>query len=205
MWHKITVEQYQQIYQVHQEEIEDIDKMIRIIGILYDMSESQVNDLPVPQFHKLTAEITQTFKEPLGEGVASKRIKAVGRTYQICYKPGKLRYGQWVELMHFMKGGIIPNLHLLAASVANPVRFGIVRPNKSETHGKRAEDFLQANFLETYNSVVFFYQCLIGLKKNTGGFWARVMRTEKILREMSQKRTLTPSTSGTAGSIPQPS
>lgn len=184
MWHKITVEQYQQIYQVYKEPIEEIDKIIHIISILYNKSEHEVNNLPVTTFHKLTAEINQTFSPELKTTIAYKYIKANGHRYKLSYEVGNLRFGQWAELQHFLKGNLIENLHKLAASIAAPMRFGIIAgKNDSEQHEKVANDFLQANFLKTYSSVVFFCHKWTGSKIDTKDYLEKKM--EKTWEEMT--------------------
>lgn len=165
MWHKITVEQYQQVYELSKAGLDDVDKLLQVIGILYNLTEAQVNDLPVKVYHRLIEDIQQTFTSFPGSGPHKAKIKAGGKTYQLSYQVEKMRYGQWVEVQHFLEQGIIEHLHLIAASIASPVRFGCIKgKNDSKTHDKRADDFLQANFKDLYNSVVFFCSASKGLR-----------------------------------------
>jgi hypothetical protein len=165
MWNKITVEQYQAIHAINNEDGDDIDKLLRIVSILYNKTEKEVNDLPVTTFHKITAEIAALFSAGLPERKTRKRLRIGGRRYMMQYNVGKISYGQWCEIQHFLKGDLIENLHLLAASIAAPMKWGLLTgKNDSRNHEKVSTDFLQANFLDTYSSVVFFCASLTGLK-----------------------------------------
>jgi hypothetical protein len=199
MWHKITVEQYQQIARVQAEPLEDMDKLIAVIGIIYDKTESQVNDLPVPLFHRLTAEVNELFSKGLQTNIPGKYIKANGHKYRMIYKAAKITYGQWTEIMHFLNGDLIQNLHLLAASIAGPVKYGITHKNNSDQHEAVATDFLQANFAQTYNAVVFFCLTLTNLEKAMPDFLESPSQMIQDLRKQLNPENQTDSQKDTDG------
>jgi hypothetical protein len=173
-WRDITVEQYQLINGINNEKIRrdqskednDLEKMIRIIALLFNKTETEVNNLPVDHFHRLTAHITNLFTYDF-KGKERHTIIANGKRYAFDYEIGQMRHAQYVEAMSFLKDGkIIENLHLIAASITCPMTWYFKRGvNDSSTHAERANDFLQANFQDTYNSVVFF--CALLNKLNT--------------------------------------
>lgn len=160
-WKNITVEQYQLIHSVIKQNINEIDKTIRIIGIIYNLTEDQIYKLPYDTFLKYTDEVTHLFTIPKGEERAKRSVVAGGKRYAFDYNIGKHRFAQYIEAQHFLQGGIVENLHLIAASITRPVYCRVIRgKNDSAKHEERANDFLKANFLEVYYSVVFFCSVL---------------------------------------------
>lgn len=159
MWQSITVEQYQQIHAVQKEKGDDGEKLLQIICILNNLTDEEAQDLPIKTYHNLTATALQLF-ERKPEEKYHKRIRIGRKVYKMAASPNKLRYGQYIEVQHFLKGGIIENLHFLAASIASPVRFGFAFKNDSSRHEIVANEFLQANFLKTYESILFFCAAL---------------------------------------------
>lgn len=206
MWHRITVEQYQQIALIQANRMEEVDKLVQIVCILYNMTESQVNDLPLTRYQELVRKAGETFSN-VPEVKAARTIKTGKRRYFMQYDCQKLRYGQWVELQHFLKGDFIQNLHLIAASIAQPVRFGVRGKNKSEQHEQRANDFLQANYRDLYASMVFFWNVLT-VSEDSIEIYSNSTKTRKILtvpRISRKEERAQDLMSVSGGSIPQPS
>lgn len=156
MWDKIIVEQYQQITAINKQEMAEDEKIVQVIQILFNLTEAQVNDLPLSTFQQYATQAGIAF-QTLRPGQWKKTIKANGKRYRLQYDPATLRFGQYIELQHFLKGGLVENLHLLAASIARPVQFRFfTMPNRSEQHAQVADDFLTANFLDLFSCLVFF-------------------------------------------------
>jgi hypothetical protein len=201
MWDQITVEQYQQVQRLNKEPLEDLDKMVRIIQILFGLSENQVNDLPVPRFNEMVAKVTETFSSGLKAGIPPKSIRVGRRRYRMLYAAKKLTYGQWTDLQHFLNGDTIENLHYVAAVIATRKRLFKAKPNFQAV----ANDFLNANFLKTYNAVVFFCLTMTGLKKVTRDFLEspkKVTTQMKTILNLEAEKDLS---NGMDGSIQPPS
>ncbi len=58
-WQNITIAQYQKVYQVtNDKDLDDLEKTIKLISIMYEISEDNVQELPVDKFNKLAKSIT---------------------------------------------------------------------------------------------------------------------------------------------------
>lgn len=170
-WDKITVEQYQLIHSVVHQDLDDVDKSIRIIGVVYNLTEDQISKLPYDLFLKRVDEVVKLFSIPK-QGRAKRSIVANGKRYAFDYNIGKQRFAQYMESQHFLKSGLVENLHLIMASIARPVTFRIFKgKNKSEDHEQVAADLQKANFLELYHSAVFFCSVLSEWNSNWQGLF----------------------------------
>lgn len=202
MWRKISVEQYQQIQKINASPLEDMDKTIQIIMVLFDLSEQGVDELPVKKFQDLTLQLAQTFSAPLKQAIPKKSIRAGKTKYRLQYEARKITYGQWTDVHHFSEGNIIENLHHLAAIIAKPA--GLFKSKAS--HEKIAEDFLHANFMDTYNAVVFFCLTSCALEKDINLFSVKPSKIlQKLKRELQSATVQQDLPIGTDGYIQQPS
>lgn len=178
-WNEVTVEQYQKITAIQAataapgqspEDLE-IEKTIRIISTLYKIPEEQVSQLPVDKFHRYVVDLNNLFLSTK-EGEHKKMIRANGKRYAFTYNIGEFRMAQYVEAQEFLKRGLIENLHLIAASISQPVTWYFkTKPNDSLNHEKVSEDFKKAPFMDVYNSVVFFCDVLKTYNGNFTGLF----------------------------------
>ena len=162
MWHKISVWQYQQIYPIITAPSKDwTEKDIenKIIAIINNLTENQVNLLSTNQLNKYRAELY--FLKDNYEGNPVTRINANKRIYRFVKDAKDINTARYIESKFFMKD-LIPNLHKVAASIVIPQErkwFKYVDLKyDSDKHQEYANDILYANFKEVYFSVVFFYQ-----------------------------------------------
>jgi hypothetical protein len=162
MWHKISVWHYQQIYPIITNPSKDwTEKDIenKLIAIINNLTENQVNSLPIKQLNKLRSELY--FLKDNYEGQPVNRIYANKRIYKFIKDSKDINTARYIESKFFMKD-LIPNLHKIAASIVIPqerkwFKYVDLKYN-SDLHQEYANDILHANFKEVYFSVVFFYQ-----------------------------------------------
>lgn len=156
MWDKITVGQFQAIYKISiDKEADEMEKVSGIISILYNKTLAQVDEMSIVDFNKLASRCTAFLNIENIPGRPVKYLKAGGKRYFINYDASKLKHRQYVEVQHF-GGNPIENMHLILASIVQPVRFFIKVKNRADMHKKIANDLLGARMVDVYHSCVFF-------------------------------------------------
>lgn len=152
-WNTLTVQQYQDIYNLN--EPDELTKTIKIICILYGKTEAEVDNMELNEFNRLSAIATKGLSIDQIPGSHRPIIRAGKSKYRINYTPSKLKMRQYVELQQYAQNPI-QNMHLLMASIVEPIRYMIPRANKVDDHDKYAADMLSAKIIDVYHSCVFF-------------------------------------------------
>lgn len=157
-WNKLNVFQYQQL--IPALGIDDpTDQNMRLIAILNGWTDNQVDSLSVEQYAKEKSKLA-FLNNPI-EGNPVKVIKVNGRRYKCIYDVRKLPSGRYIESKVFSQD-LVGNLHKLAASMVIPMKktlFGWkLDKYDASKHEYYANDMLEANFVDVYHSIVFFYQ-----------------------------------------------
>lgn len=163
MWDKLSVWQYQQIYLVLNSKDKndtDLDINVKLVAIVNNMTEMQVDSLPLNEYAELSKSIA-FLNEPI-KGKPVKFIKvSMNRRYKINYDVSKMPFARYIESKVF-SDDLYGNLHKLAATMVIPQkrRFGIWLNEKYDAsrHQSYSNDMLEAKFVDVYHSLVFFYQ-----------------------------------------------
>jgi len=142
-WNKITVEKYQYINEIGKSQMSEIDKLLYTITFLTGKTEEQINQISLKTYRRLEADVTKLFGNIKG------RARNWYRGFRFNYDFKKVTFGQYIEVQHFLKGGHIDNLHLIAASITK--RWGM-------DHVKRGEKLLQLPLLPILMSVGKFLE-----------------------------------------------
>ena len=160
-WNNISVWQYQNIVKtLANKQDDEIEKSFKLIGIVYNMTENQVDSLTQAEYKAKLKECD--FLNSMPEGKPVKVIKVNGKRYRLIYDVTRMPFGRYVESKAFV-GDIYGNLHKLGATMVMPQKrnwFGLWVDDKynAAKHEDYADDILQANFQDVYFSLVFFYQ-----------------------------------------------
>jgi hypothetical protein len=167
MWDKISVWQYQQIYKVlssKDKETTDLDINVKLVAIVNDMTEMQIDSLGLDEY----AELSKTIAF-LNEPIKGKPVKYIAisnnKRYRINYDVSKMPFARYIESKVFSED-LYGNLHKLAATMVIPQKkmfFGysgiwIDEKYDASRHQEYANDMLEAKFIDVYHSLVFFYQ-----------------------------------------------
>jgi len=163
MWDKINVWQYQQIYNAlntKDKDATDLDLEVKLVGIVNNMTEMQIDSLTLDEYKKLSKTIA-FLNEPI-EGTPKKHISiSNSKRYKINYDVSKMPFARYIESKVFSED-LYGNLHKLAATMVIPQRrkYGIWFNEKYDAsrHEEYANDMLTARFVDVYHSLVFFYQ-----------------------------------------------
>lgn len=164
MIEKLTVGQYQDIYKVHKSDMDELDKLTEFVAILTGKTNREVEDMPMPEFKRLSTEISTLLNQSEFKARPKRFMNVNGKWWGITYEPKYLRTGQYLEIQHFTKGDIVDNLHLLMASLVYPIKktwFG-KKPGKNDSskHEQVAYEMKDALFVDVYSACVFFCQLL---------------------------------------------
>lgn len=181
-WGNITVQQFQDIHRLSlTPDIDEFDRVERAICILFDMTEQQVDDLPVKEFNALARQCAFALTDNVpGKPVKSFRIGK--KKYAITYDPTKLRHRQYVEILTFGNKPI-ENMHYVMASLVQPVRWGMRRRNEAKDHEALSADMLNARLVDLYHSCVFFCKLWLSLMQRIKGSLVIQMMEKGITKE----------------------
>jgi hypothetical protein len=163
MWEKISVWQYQQIYTAlnsKEKDATDLDLEVKLVGIVNNMTEMQIDSLPLNEYKELSKTIA-FLNEPI-QGTPKKHIAiSRSRRYRINYDISKMPFARYIESKVFSED-LYGNLHKLAATMVIPQKrklgFWVDQPYDASKHQEYSNDMLEAKFIDVYHSLVFFYQ-----------------------------------------------
>ena len=186
-WNEITVWQYQQIYPIVTKPEKDwttLDVESKLVGIIFNLTDTQVDSLSVKQFNNLKA--TLDFLDDKIEGKPVKYTEVNGKRYKFIYDVQQIKAARYIETKVFSTD-LVGNLHKLAASMVMPQRktwYGKWVDDKYDAakHSEYAEDLQGANFMHVYHSIVFFYQ----VYRN----WIEVSKDYLVQEMMNQGMTM---------------
>ena len=192
MWEKINVWQYQQIYNLYNSKdkyLTDLEVDSKLVAIVNDMTDLQVDSLTLNEFNKLKRSIAF-----LTEPIKGKPVKYISinktRRYKLNYDISKMPFARYIESKVFSED-LYGNLHKLAATMVIPQKrkFGIWFNEKYDAgnHEQYANDMLTAKFVDVYHSLVFFYQVYRNWIEVSQDFMANKMIMSGMTQEQAKE------------------
>ena len=191
-WNELTVWQYQQIYPIVTKPEKDwtnLDVESKLVGILHNLTDTQVDSLSVSEFNKLRA--TLSFLDDKIEGKPVKYTEVNGKRYRFVYDVQQMKAARYIETKVFSTE-LVSNLHKLAASMVMPQRktwYGMWVDDKYDAakHSEYADDLQASNFIHIYHSVVFFYQVYRNWIEVSQAYLVKEMMNQGMSMELAQK------------------
>ena len=191
-WNDLTVWQYQQIYPIVTKPEKDwttLDVESKLVGILNNLTDTQVDSLSVSEFNKLRT--TLSFLDDKIEGKPVKYTEVNGKRYRFVYDVQQMKAARYIETKVFSTE-LVSNLHKLAASMVMPQRkiwYGMWVDDKYDAakHSEYADDLQASNFIHIYHSVVFFYQVYRNWIEVSQGYLVKEMMNQGMSMELAQK------------------
>jgi hypothetical protein len=165
-WSDITVQQFLDIHRLSlTQDLDEMEKVERIICILFDKTEQEVENLTMLEFRELASQCGFILTGQI-PGKPVRQIKVGKKRYSITYDPTKLRHRQYVEILHFGDKPV-ENMHLIMASIVQPVTWYRRKlRNEAEDHPAIASDMLNARVIDVYHACVFFCNLYVSLMEN---------------------------------------
>ena len=193
---KLTIDKFQRLQAIATLDSEEIEKASRLVQVLLEKSEAEVDAMPLKKFAKLCDKLKKAFDLTIDAATMSKPksiIVANGNVYNLNFdiKP-PFNTGRYIEVLTFSKDDPIMNMHNILASICTPMRWSWRKFNYVKTeydalkHEEYAEDMKQADFRHGYYAMVFFYSLLTNL---TGGTMDSLI-AQMNLRKVNKKRVL---------------
>jgi hypothetical protein len=191
-WNELTVWQYQQIYPIVTKPEKDwttLDVESKLVGIIFNLTDTQVDSLSVKQFNNLKSILG--FLDEQIEGNPVKYTEVNGKRYRFIYDIQQIKAARYIETKVFSTD-LVGNLHKLAASMVMPQRktwYGRWVDDKYDAakHSEYAEDLQASNFVNIYHSVVFFYQVYRNWIEVSQGYLVKEMMSQGMTMEMALK------------------
>ena len=195
-WNELTVWQYQQIYPIvtkPEKEWTNLDIESKLVAIIYNLTDTQVDSLTVTEFNNFKA--TLDFLDNNIEGKPVKYTEVNGKRYRFVYDVQQIKAARYIESKVFSTD-IVGNLHKLAASMVIPQRktwYGkwVDDEYDAAKHSQYAEDLQGAKFMHVYQSVVFFYQVYRNWIEISKGYLVNQMMDKGMDTEMALKAVQT--------------
>jgi len=190
-WNELTVWQYQQIYPIVTKPEKDwtnLDVESKLVGIIYNLTDTQVDSLSIQQFNNLRG--TLTFLDDKIEGKPVKYTEVNGKRYRFVYDIQQIKAARYIESKVFSTD-LVSNLHKLAASMVVPQKktwYGrwVDEEYNAAKHSQYADDLQASNFIHIYNSVVFFYQVYRNWIEVSRGYLVKEMMAKGLTTELAQ-------------------
>jgi hypothetical protein len=185
-WNNLTLWQYQQLMPTITNPDKDwteLDIEVKQLCIVTGLTEYQIDSLSLTALQELRKELNFLNEEI--EGKPINYIEVNKRRYRINYDIKNMPSARYIESKVFSKD-TLPNLHKIAASMVIPQKrnwYGkwIDQDYDASKHEEYAADMQEANFVDIYHSLVFFYQ----VYKN----WIEVSRDYMIAEMMKAGMT----------------
>lgn len=161
-WKDINVFQYQQIMDLYgnAKDMTELDIAYKVTGIVMDLTENQIDSLPLDQLKPLLEQVAFVHEQPKPQ--PEKYIKVNGKRYRCIYDVRKMPCARYIETKYFDQDRI-SNLHKLAAGMVIPQKrnwlgMWVDDVYDAGKHSEYSEDMLAAPITSVLGSVVFFYQ-----------------------------------------------
>ena len=190
-WNELTVWQYQQIYPIVTKPEKDwtnLDVESKLVGIIYNLTDTQVDSLTIQQFNNLRG--TLDFLDDKIEGKPVKYTQVNGKRYRFIYDVQQMKAARYIESKVFSTD-LISNLHKLAASMVVPQKktwYGrwVDDTYDAAKHSEYAADIQASNFVHIYHSVVFFYQVYRNWIEVTKDYLVTEMTSKGLTKEVAE-------------------
>jgi len=178
-WNDITVFQWQRIVNILSEMKEDntVDIETRVASVVYDMTENQIDSLPIAKRNKLFKEMEFVYSEL--KPAPQKFIKVKGKRYKCVFDVRKIPAARYIETKHF-SNDVNGNLNKIAASMVIPMKktfFGWTEAKyDAGKHSEYSQDMLEAPVTAVFGSVVFFCQIYVHWIRNSKDYLTDQMK-----------------------------
>jgi hypothetical protein len=183
-WKDVNVFQWQQIVNLFTKEkdLTELDLAVKAVAILSNMTEHQIDSLPISDLNPLLKSINFIHEDIKPE--PSKYIQVGSKRYKCIYDIRKMPAARYIESKYFSKD-VNGNLHRIAACMVMPMKktlFGWkVDKYDAAKHEDYSQDMLEAPITAVLGSVVFF--CLVYRS------WIKVSKDYLVAEMMSKSLT----------------
>ena len=189
-WENVNVYQFQLLTALKEED--ELENDIKLVSILYNLTEKQVEAMPIQEFNEKKKEVLFFYTDELPYKT-KKYIKANGNFYRFIPDIRQIRVGgtgRYITTKYFQRD-VVQNLHKIAASMVLPQKKSWLgfRDAKyvDQDHDLYAQDLLQAPITEVYGMVVFFCKVYLNWMDNSKDYLESLLKAAKMSQSESEK------------------
>jgi len=164
MWDKLKVKDFISLYDIDvNQNLTLVEKQQKMLAYIEGKDEEEYDYIKYRKLIELFNE-KLSFWNNMPETKPVDYLQVGDNRYKFCFEISEINAGQYIDISSF--GGEIVAINKVAACFFLPmqgdkyIEYGVV------PHDKVAEDLLEANFLQVYGSMVFFYQLFKELIKD---------------------------------------
>jgi hypothetical protein len=202
---KLTIDKFQKLQSIATLETDDLQRATKLVQVLLDKSEDEIDAMPLKKFAKLCKKLQQAFDLKVIKEINTQPkslISANGKTYSLNFeiKP-PFNTGRYIEVLTFSKEDPIMNMHNILASICTPMKWSWRKLNFVKQdydvlkHEEYAKDLSQADFRHGYHAMVFFCKVLVRSTNNTTDYLEReIAKWLKEKKRVQQWKTISPTT-----------
>lgn len=185
---KLNVRKYIELQSIDIEGKEEVDIQVNILSILYDMSEDEILELPIPEYKKLVIGSSFLLTPPTPYDKIPDTIIINNKKYSVIKDIKKMSAGQYIDYQNYIKDKspkMIPFL-LTCFLIPNGKKYG-------EDIEEVLEDINNLSILDAISLSAFFLKKWESLTKATVTYLAwklkRIAKKEKnpIVKEKMMK------------------
>ncbi len=180
-WSLVSLFKFQQIDAINANtSLDDTDRTLFSTCVVFDLTEYQLDNMPLKKANKLIRRITKIFTTEF-KTVPQKKIGKWLLNYDI----SKMTFGQYIEISFYLSIKPIAHAHKIMASIAH--EYGM--KNNAEEHEAKADFFLTqpvekitgslAEVIKTFKAFNDQYKDLFGLDVEVHGVEAQVNKFNK--------------------------
>jgi hypothetical protein len=160
-WKEITIKQFVECQGILLDtNVDIIEREVMYLSTLSGETIDTIESLPLNKIKEYVKamEFLKTLPEGKDWEKLPKYFRLKGRTFYFDYDITKIRGGQYVDFMSFMKQDTVSNMHNLLACVCVPSRFILFKGKyDGERHRETAQLFYERMTMDiAYPIVVFF-------------------------------------------------
>lgn len=165
MWNKLKVKDFITLYDIDTNQNLTLpEKQQKMLAYLEGVDEEVYDYIKYRELVRLFNE-KLSFWNNMPETKPVDYLQVGDNRYKFCFEVSEITSGQYIDISSF--GQEVVAINKIAACFFLPmqgdkyIEYGVI------PHDKVADDLLEANFLEVYSCMVFFYQLFKELIKDT--------------------------------------
>jgi len=156
MWNELSVGQFISLYDIEKNEVLNIvEKQQKMLSVLEGKQEEEYDNMKYRDLMQMFHD-KLSFFNAMPESKAVDYIETPKRRYKFCFELTEITAGQYIDITNFSSN--IMQLNKIAACFFLPMEGDKYLEYGKISHDEVAEDLLEANFLQVYGCMVFFYQ-----------------------------------------------
>lgn len=164
MWDKLKVKDFISLYDIDvNQNLTLVEKQQKMLAYIEGKDEEEYDYIKYRKLIELFNE-KLSFWNNMPETKPVDYLQVGDNRYKFCFEISEINSGQYIDISSF--GQEVVGINKIAACFFLPMQGDKYMEYGMVPHDKVAEDLLEANFLQVYGCMVFFYQLFKELIKD---------------------------------------